>query len=192
MNLTGSKTLETERLIIRKTEEKDLKILWKILLNEDVSRYYLTSKINEDWEKEEKWQLKKLEKASNPDTFCWTIELKETGEVMGQISVQEGPDPEKLDVRDVGWFLDIPYHRKGYAYEAALEVLKYMFYEVEIKKIVTSAAVVNPASWKLMEKLGFKRLKESFCEDYTFVDYPVKVYEYVLTKKDFDKYITNK
>ena len=31
MNLLGSKTLETERLLLRKTEEQDLKKLWKIL-----------------------------------------------------------------------------------------------------------------------------------------------------------------
>ena len=50
MNQLGSKTLETDRLILHKTEEQDLKELWNILLLEEVSKYYLTSKINEDWE----------------------------------------------------------------------------------------------------------------------------------------------
>ena len=35
----GSKTLETERLILRKTEEKDLKRLWEVLWIEDVNKY---------------------------------------------------------------------------------------------------------------------------------------------------------
>ena len=69
MNNLGSKTLETERLILRKTEEKDLKPLWEILLKEDVSKYYLTSKMNQNWEEEKKWQYKKLERASAPDTL---------------------------------------------------------------------------------------------------------------------------
>ena len=32
MKFLGSKTLETKRLLLHKTEEKDLKILWQILL----------------------------------------------------------------------------------------------------------------------------------------------------------------
>ena len=48
MKYIGSKVLETGNLILRPTQEKDLKILWEILLDENVSRYYLTSKINSD------------------------------------------------------------------------------------------------------------------------------------------------
>ena len=49
MNFLGSKTIETKRLILHKTEERDLKKLWSILLIEDVSKYYLTAKINNNW-----------------------------------------------------------------------------------------------------------------------------------------------
>ena len=186
MKFLGSKTLETKRLLLHKTEEKDLKVLWQILLNKDISKYYLTSKINNSWEEEEKWQYKKLERASDNDVFTWTIELKDTHEVIGQISVQESTSSRK-DIRDIGWFIDTQYQRKGYAYEAALEVLKYMFLEVEIKEINTSSAIVNDASWKLMEKLGFKRQKTTHMEKYTFLDNPIEVYEYIGTKKDFLK-----
>lgn len=52
------------------------------------------------------------------------------------------------------------YQGHGYATEAASVVLDFMFNEVEIDKIVTSAATINPASWRLMEKLGFIRTVE--------------------------------
>lgn len=48
MKYIGSKVLETDNLILRPTQEEDLKVLWEILLDENVSRYYLTSKINSD------------------------------------------------------------------------------------------------------------------------------------------------
>ena len=105
MKLLGSKTLETERLFLHKTEEEDLKKLWKILCLNDVNKYYLTTKINFDWEKEKKWQYKKLEEASNPDIFRWTIELKNTNEVIGQISIQENSESNNLSIRDIGWFI---------------------------------------------------------------------------------------
>ena len=39
----------------------------------------------------------------------------------------------------------------------AIEVLKYMFLEVEIEKIITSSAIINTSSWKLMEKLAYNK-----------------------------------
>ena len=192
MKLLGSKTLETNRLILHKTEEKDLKLLWEILSIEEVSRYYLTTKINNNWADECKWQYKKLQRASNEDVFCWTIELKETHEVIGQISVQDGPNKIIKEERDIGWFLDPMYQKKGYAYEAALEVLKYMFLEVGITKIITSSAKNNKSSYLLMERLGFKRQDTTHYVKYTLLDKEQEVYEYILTKKDFLKEIFRK
>ena len=58
MNFIGSKKIETDRLILRSTEESDLKTLWEILLDTGVNKYYLTSKINRDWDKEKIFQMK--------------------------------------------------------------------------------------------------------------------------------------
>ncbi len=192
MKQLGSRTIETERLLLHKTEEKDLKLLWKILKKEEISKLYLVTKINDDWEKEKKWQYKKLEYASLPNVYCWTIEKKDTHEVIGQISVQDGPKKEIEDIRDIGWFIDTPFQRQGYAYEAALEVLKYMFIEVEITEIITSVAKNNNSSWKLMEKLGFQRLKTTHFVKYTLIKDPVEVYEYQCKRKDFLKEIFRK
>ena len=185
MKLLGSKTLETERFILRKTEESDLKKLWEILLDRDISKYYLTCKINDNWEDEKKWQYKKLERANNLDVFCWTILRKDNNEVIGQITVQDGYTEDK-SIRDVGWFVSKNNQRKGYAYEAAYKVLKYMFNEVEINKIETSAAIINEASWGLMEKLGFKRLETTHKNKYYFIEEELDSYEYELTKEEFE------
>ena len=190
MNLLGSKTLETKRLILHKTEEKDLKELWNILLLDEVNKYYLTSKIHDNWEEEKSFQYKKLEKASNADVFTWTIELKDTSEVIGQITITE-KDKDKT-IRDIGWFLDPNYQHKGYAYETAVTVLKYMFLEVEIEKIETGISIVNPSSFNLLEKLGAKRLKTTHFVKYTKLDEKQEVYEYILTKNDFLKELFRK
>jgi RimJ/RimL family protein N-acetyltransferase len=104
--------LETERLLLHKTDEKDLKKLWEILCIDDVSKYYLTTKINYDWEAEKKWQYKKLEEATNPDIFRWTIELKDTNEVIGQIDITEKSDLNDKEIRDIGRFIDPKFQRK--------------------------------------------------------------------------------
>lgn len=185
MNLLWSKTLETERLLLHKTEEKDLKKLWEMLCIDDVSKYYLTTKINYNWEEEKKWQYKKLEESANPDIFRWTIELKDSNEVIGQISIPEESDSNDKEIRDIGRFIDPKFQKKWYAYEAAAEILKYIFMEVGIKSIKTSVAISNPSSWKLMEKLWFKRLDEIKFNKYTLLEDEVESYKYELTKEDF-------
>lgn len=191
MNLLGSRDLETKRLFLHKTKEKDIKELWNILCIEEVNKYYLTTKLNFDWEKEKPWQEKKLKESFNLDVFCWTIEIKETNEIIGQISVHERSFEDATcrdkSIRGIGWYLDPIHQKKGYASEAALAILKYMFLEVEIDKIVTEAAIKNSASWKLMEYLGFKKLKTISKIKYTFIEKEEECYNYILTKKDYLK-----
>lgn len=177
MNFIGTKKLETSRLILRPTEESDLKTLWELLLIPEVNKYYLCCKISTNWEDEIKWQHKKLARANDNDVFQWSIILKETGECIGQISVQEGETDDK-SIRDIGWFINPSYQRLGLSTEAAECILDYMFNEVKINKIITSAAIINPASWKLMEKLGFVRTDKTKYNKYTFVEGEVKSYIY--------------
>ena len=184
MNYLGSKRIETRRLILHKTEERDLKELWSILCLDEVNKYYLIAPLNYDWEKEKVFQYKKLKNSGNSDVFCWTIEEKDTKEIIGQINLFS---KEKKDIFDIGWFLEPSFQKKGYAYEASLEVLKYMFLEVGISGVYTSAAINNPSSWKLMEKLGFKRENNTIMVKYTNVLEKVENYQYRLTKKDFLK-----
>lgn len=184
MKYLGSKTINTERLVLHKTEEQDLKKIWKILLKEEVSILYLTAKINKDWKKEKVWQMKKLERAGNPDTFIWTIELKDTQEVIGQISLHP---TEKEDVMDIGWFLDPKFQKKGYAYEAAKNVLDYMFIECGLKKIETCVCKKNPNSYRLMEKLGFVRQDTTRMIQYTLLEKEEECYNYNLTREEYLK-----
>lgn len=185
MKLLWSKTLETERLLLHKTGEEDLKKLWEILCIEDVSKYYLTTKINYNWEDEKKWQYKKLEESANLDVFRWTIELKDTNEVIGQIDITEKSGFNDEEIRGIGWFIDPKFQKMWYAYEAAYEILKYLFLEVSIKSIKTLAAISNHSSWKLMEKLWFKRLNGTKFVKYTLLDREIEVYRYELTRENF-------
>lgn len=185
MKMLGSKVIETKRLLLRPTEEQDLKILWKILCVPEINKYYLTSKFSHNWENEKPWQYKKLEQANNNDIFQWSIIKKETNKCIGQISVQEREN-SPIDIRDIGWFIDSNEQRKGYAFETASNVIDYMFNEVGIKAIETGSAVCNPASFGLMEKLGFQRRgNEIHKQKYTFIEKPVDCFSYGVNKEEY-------
>lgn len=196
MNFIGSKELETKRLILKPESMAEQKRQWEILMLEEVNKYYLTvpSKFKDklkDWNIQEKFYEERVKHANDKDIFKWSIFLKDTNECIGKISCDEIENKDK-SIRDVGWYLDPKYHHKGYAYEAALEMLKYMFLEVEIDKIETGAAIVNPSSWNLMSKLGFKRLNETAFVKYTYIDEEVEVYKYEVDKNMFLKELFRK
>ena len=186
MKYLGSKIIETERTKLRPTIESDLITLWKMLGDKELSKYYLVGKYNEDWEQEKKWQYKKLENALNMNVFQWTIVLKETGEVIGQICCQNIIDKPD-NIRDLGWFIDRKYQGKGLGSEVSKAVVDYMFEEVEIDKIETSAAVINPASWKLMEKMNFNKTGKFINTKYTFLNEEVKCVCYEITRDEYLK-----
>lgn len=195
MNKIGTKEIETDRLILKVPTMKEQKRLWEILMIPDVNRYYLgiDKKFRDNllsWDKQESFYKEKVENATDSDKFEWSIFLKGTNEVIGQInshvSSKENYGIHDDNVMSVGWFIDPKYQGQGYATEAALAMIKYMFEEVGITSFKTSACVNNPASWKVMEKIGFIRNNEkTLYNEYTFVANPVESYIYELTYEQY-------
>ena len=64
-------------------------------------------------------------------------------------------------------------------------MVDFMFLECEIEEIITGAAICNPASWKIMERLGFERQEHTKMVQYTFLDELVEDYSYVMTREKY-------
>ena len=81
------------------------------------------------------------------------VELKESGDPIGVCGLLFR---ESLDVTDVG-FAFLPDHwKRGFAYEAASAVMIYGRKELKIGKIVGLTSDDNPASIRVLEKLGME------------------------------------
>ena len=195
MNLIGSRTIETERLILRSSKMGEQKRLWEILMIPEVNKWYLVGAKKHAnnpshwiWENQEKFYKSKVEKADNNDVFVWSVFLRpeytNSGyeEVIGQVSAQE--NGEDITIRDIGWYMDPAYQGKGYATEAAKAMIDYMFKEVEINEISSGAVKNNIASCRIFEKLGFNKIGEIEEESpYTFYDGILTFSKYGLTKE---------
>ena len=113
--------------------------------------------------------------------------MKSENRCIGQVSCQKIEGNNDDSVRDVGLFLESKFQGHGYGSEAAKRTLDYMFNDVEIRKIETSAAIVNAPYWKIMEKLGFHRTGEIKKCKYTMLPDPVACYCYEITRKEYIK-----
>ncbi len=108
------------------------------------------------WKEYKNWNIQKeyyeeeMKYANDNNIFKWNIFLKYNSECIGRISCHESYCSESnitdTNIRDVGWIIDPKYQGNGYGTEAAKAMIDFMFLECEIEKIVTGAAICNPAS----------------------------------------------
>lgn len=192
MRYLGSKFIETEQLELRTQSFDEQKYLWELLMIPKVNKYFLTVPVKfreklKDWNKQEEYYKEDMKHAKDLDVFRWSIFLKDTDICIGRILCHEARiEDDSIDnpeIRGVGWIIDPKYQGIGYGTEAAQAMIKYMFEECEIAEIRTGAAICNPASWKIMEKLGFERQNETRMVQYTYLDEPTEDYCYLLTKE---------
>jgi len=152
-------SLESKRLIIRKYEKGD---------GED---YFLLFERNNNREElkehvEEAKSVKTLEQAEiriREHEAEWIarrrmvlgVWLKETGECIGQIWIE--PNKWEVPSFELGYFTDAGYQRNGYALEASIRSLKFLFEDLNAHKVIIITHDTNEKSWKLAERLGFQK-----------------------------------
>jgi len=151
----GTKTIETDRLILRKftlsdvdgmynnwaTDIETCRILyWNVHDNKEV-----TQSIVSDW----------INKYNNPFYYNWVIELKETNEIIGNISSVNNIPVDM--VCEVGYCLGSKYWNKGYGTECLRAVIEFLLNEVGFRLIEAQCISDNHASGRIMEKAGMKK-----------------------------------
>jgi ribosomal-protein-alanine N-acetyltransferase len=87
---------------------------------------------------------------------------------------------------DIAYYLNKDYWSKGYATEAVIAVMNYMFVEVGVEKIGAKHSVKNIASGKVLKKAGMRyRGHVNEFEYYTNKDEWHDCDFYAITKKQF-------
>ena len=99
---------------------------------------------------------------ATPNFYYWTVRLAGTLEPIGIISFIKR---EYLEHFDIGFAFLPQYNGKGYAYEAAKEILSLVSSMPEHSFIMATTMPDNNNSIKLLQKLGFQFEKEIKVED---------------------------
>lgn len=149
--------LETERLILRPVKEDDVTAIFDCWMqDEDVSRY-MCWKASSDINEAKEFVSFELGNLENDEWNRFIIELKESGEVIGTCLIFYNDEEDNWDI---SYNLGKKYWGNGYTSEAMTQVMDYAKESLEIKECIAVHAVENPASGRVMEKLGFQYEKE--------------------------------
>lgn len=144
--------LETERLIIRNYQETDIQDVYEYMSLEEVALYEDFYPM--DMEEVSEWVLNNSKKDSRLVT-----ELKETGKVIGSIGYffEDDEDEAKLKNYRLDFDFNPKYGKCGYATEAAKALIAHIFDDLGARRLGADCDDRNENSWKLLERLGFRR-----------------------------------
>ena len=147
------KTLETERLLLRKLTPDDYLDAFKWCGDPLVNKFMIYP-LYTNAEDVRKW-LETLN-PDNPNGYDYGVVLKETGELIGSAGMYFHPE---RDAWSFGYNLRHDMWNKGYTTEAIKAIVDYVRSERNVKAIQAEHAVDNPASGRIMEKLGLKFIR---------------------------------
>ena len=160
MGKKETKSLETERLVLRKLNVKDVEEIFNNWGNDDVVSKYMTWSTHQSIEDTQQW-LKEIEKTYKENLgYEWGIVLKGTNELIGSIGAYS---KEEFNNRyEIGYAMSKKYWRKGYTTESLKAIMEYLIKQEGIKGFIGRHAKLNGASGSVMQKAGFRYIKDGW------------------------------
>jgi len=162
--------LSTERLTLRKFRVSDASTVETLAGSRDVAE--MTLNIPHPYEAglAEEWFQSHQDDFEKGEGIVFAIVLKDSLELIGAMGLIF---TRRFNRAELGYWIGKPYWGRGYATEAAKELLRYGFEECGLNRIYATHMTRNPASGRVMEKIGMEqegKLKEHALKWDEYVD----------------------
>ena len=146
--------LETERLILRPPQESDAAAMAPLANNLTLTKNTVSMPYPYTLDDARAFITRSRERRAKGADFPFAIFKKAGMTLIGAVGVH----PERNF--ELGYWIGEPFWGQGYATEAARRVVRFAFEELNANKIVAGWYHDNPASGRVLEKLGFRHEKE--------------------------------
>ena len=180
LNHKGSIDIKTDRLLLRKFRISDAEDIFATWTSDERAAKYTSWYAHKNIEDTKAYVEYMVSKTELSD-YNWIIELD--NKIIGSINVCYSDD--YLKIAGIGYVLGYEYWGKGYTTEAAKTVIRFLFNDVNYRKIIAGCDSENIGSFRVMEKLEMKReavLRENIKrKDGTWGD----DFQYGLLKREF-------
>ncbi len=145
---------ETERLILRPWEDRDLDPFFALNSDPEVMRFFPALYTRE----ETAAYMARVTAATDTGLGFQAVEEKASGDLVGVVGMAEvKPEMPSAPAVEVGWRLAKHHWGKGYASEAARAWLAHGFGTLALPEIVAFTYRGNEPSRRVMQRLGMTR-----------------------------------
>lgn len=153
----------TRRLVVRRFRASDGAGLHAYLSLPEAVRF-------EPYGPQSREQCDRLATERATDPGFWAVCLP-TGELVGNLSLHLG-EPHQWGDYELGYVFHPAHWGKGYATEAAASLVGACFTDWGGRRVTASCNPENIASWRLLERLGFRR-EGHLVRNVSFADDPL-------------------
>jgi ribosomal-protein-alanine N-acetyltransferase len=146
--------LVTNRLLLREFRPGDLTALAASENNPKMCRFEKGIPDQEAAGRYLEWAIQQAN-ATPRSHYCLAISLPSEDKVRGRITLSS--QNSAIREWEIGWAVGVPDWGKGYAPEAARQMLRFAFVELGAHRVVAFCHADNAASRRVMEKIGMQQ-----------------------------------
>ncbi|MBK3497097.1 GNAT family N-acetyltransferase [Viridibacillus sp. YIM B01967] len=149
-----NKTITTKRLELRLFQKSDAVAVTKLCNNYNLYKNTLYLPYPYSLEDALSWIEHHLDNFNANKSYEFAITDKENGELYGAIALSNN---QKFNNGEIAYWIGEEFWGNGYATEAAQAILQFAFDEKQYHKIFARYFNSNPASGRVIQKLGMKK-----------------------------------
>lgn len=172
--------LRSERLLLRRFHDSDLKNFLAYSNDPEVARYQLWESFTEEEARDQIEAQKHLEFGLRGKWFLYAVELKTSHELIGHVALKILDDQQA----EIGFTFAREYQGQGLAFEASSCVMNYVFDRLGLHRVTAVADCENQKSLALLARLGM-RLEGHFIQNIWFKGRWGDEYSYAILKDEW-------
>lgn len=149
-----NKTITTKRLVLRIFQKSDAVAVTKLCNNYNIYKNTLYLPYPYTIEDALSWIEHHLDNFNANKSYEFAITDKESGKLYGAIALSNN---QMFNNGEIAYWIGKKFWGNGYATEAAQAILHFAFEEKQYHKVFARYFNSNPASGRVMQKLGLKK-----------------------------------
>jgi RimJ/RimL family protein N-acetyltransferase len=147
-------TLHTQRLFLRSFRPEDAAAVQRLAGHPDIASTTATIPHPYGDGVAEAWIATHAGRFARDESAVLAITLASTGDLLGSIGLEIRREHSRAEL---GYWIGKPYWSQGYVTEAGREVIRFAFDDLGLQRVFAIHFVRNPASGRVMEKIGMVR-----------------------------------
>lgn len=181
--MTAPPTIETQRLTLRPFTSEDALAIYEYARHEQVAATTATIPHPYRMEDAVSWIEQVKKHVAEGKVFNFGITVRKTNALIGAIDLRLEPDNA---LADMGYAIHPDHWNRGYVTEAAAALVRFGFETLGLNRIHAHHFATNPASGRIMEKIGMQRegvMRQRFRKWGQFVD----TIHYAILRSDYEQ-----
>lgn len=167
----NSSIISTERLDLKKIEERHFENLYSLVSDKEVQKFF-PSALNR---KEAREFFNKIQRRYKEDGYCFLAVLrKQDGAFLGICGLLKHKIDKKIEI-EIGYRFLTEYWGNGYATESVVGCIKYANERQMTKTLIILSVPENISSIKVAERSGFTYAKKTIFQGLTHNMYRIRL-----------------